>query len=700
MKLSKKVLASMAAVVLLSGGAAGNLAKAATLDADIMFGVAYYDEYMPYERLDKDMQMIKAANMNVIRIAESTWGTMEPRPGEFDFTHIDRVLEAAQKHDLKVIIGLPTYAIPAWMAHEHPEVLAVTPNGQNKYGPRQNMDITAPYYRERAEIMIRALMQHVKDNPQVIGYQIDNETKYYNVSSENVQAGFRDYLRNKFGTLERLNDVYGLNYWSNRINSWEEFPDVTGTINGSLAAAFDEYRRGLVTEFLQWEADLVNEYRSPEQFVTQNFDYEWRGYSFGVQPDVNQFDASKCLTVASVDIYHPTQSQLTGHEIGFGGDISRSLLNKNYYVMETEAQGFPAWTPYPGQLRLQAFSHIASGADGISYWHWHSLHNAAESYWKGVLSHDLEENPIYEEAATIGRDFNQWGDQIAHLTKNNKVAILVSNEALTASHKYPIGHTPWDETLQYNDVFRWFYDSLFNCNVECDILPPTTRDFSKYSMVVVPYLYSAPDELLRALDSYVYGGGNLVASFRTGVSDENVKIYQDTLPHALTDCFGASYQLFTVPQNVSLTGNSAFEGQQVDSWIELLVPKTARVVARYNEASRWGDYAAVTENSYGKGRAWYIGCHFDQSILQAYVPEMLKTAGIYESRNDLRFPIIQRSGVNKYGKNVYYYFNYSNDNQTLRHAYGKGKELTTNSRVSDGSQLSLEPWGMRIVVAD
>ena len=694
MKLSKKVVLSVTALSALMCGSFDNSVEAAKSKADIIFGVAYYDEYMPYERLEKDMQMIKNANMNVIRIAESTWGTMEPSPGNFDFHHIDRVLAAAQKYDLQVVVGLPTYAIPAWMAKSHPEVLAVTPNGQYKFGMRQNMDITAPYYRERAEIMIRALMAHVKDNPQVIGYQLDNETKYYNVAGENVQAGFKKYLQNKFGTVEKMDEVYGLNYWSNRINTWDEFPDVVGTglINGSLSAAFDEYRRSLVTDFLQWEADIVNEYKKPEQFVTQNFDYEWRGYSFGVQPDVDHFKASKCLTVAGVDIYHPTQSELTGHEIGFGGDISRSLLGKNYYVIETEAQGFPAWTPYPGQLRLQAFSHVASGADGISYWHWHSLHNAAESYWKGVLSHDLEVNPIYEEAATIGRDFNKWGDQIAHLKKNNKVAILVSNEALSASHKFPIGHTIWDETLPYNDVFRWIYDAMFNCNVECDILDPDTRDFSKYSLIVVPYLYSAPDSLLKSLDSYVKNGGNLVASFRTGVSDENVKIYQDTLPHALADCFGASYQLFTVPQNVTLTGNSAFEGQAVDNWMEMLVPKTAKVLARYNDKSNWGKYAAVTENNYGRGKAWYIGCHFSQSALENFIPTVLKSAGIYSSQNNLHFPIIQRSGVNQYGKNVYYFFNYSNDNQTLRYDYGKGKELTDDKQISSGTQLNLKAW--------
>ena len=223
MKLSKKVVLSLTALSALMCGSFDSSVEAAKSKADILFGVAYYDEYMPYERLEKDMQMIKAANMNTIRIAESTWGTMEPSPGNFDFHHIDRVLAAAQKYNLQVVVGLPTYAIPAWMAKSHPEVLAVTPTGQYKFGMRQNMDITAPYYRERAEIMIRALMAHVKDNPQVIGYQLDNETKYYNVVGENVQAGFKKYLQNKFGTVEKMDEVYGLNYWSNRINTWDEF---------------------------------------------------------------------------------------------------------------------------------------------------------------------------------------------------------------------------------------------------------------------------------------------------------------------------------------------------------------------------------------------------------------------------------------------------------------------------------------------
>ncbi|HEY9196797.1 MAG TPA: beta-galactosidase, partial [Mucilaginibacter sp.] len=318
----------------------------------LLYGVAYYDEYMPYERLDKDVKMMKEAGINVVRIAESTWSTEEPQDGVFDFSHIDRVLAAMQKGGIKVIIGTPTYAVPTWMVKKHPEILAITPSGQNQYGARQNMDITNKDYRFYAERIIRKMIEHVKDNPAVIGYQIDNETKSYGTSGPNVQAAFVQYMQGKYKTLDNINHIFGLDYWSNRINNWADFPSMNGTINGSLSSEFAKFQRQLVTDFLMWQSKLVKEYKRPDQFITQNFDLDWRGFSFGIQPDVDHFAAAHAVDIAGIDIYHPSQDHLTGAEISFGGDVARSMKGgKNYLLIETEAQGFSQWTPYPGQLR-------------------------------------------------------------------------------------------------------------------------------------------------------------------------------------------------------------------------------------------------------------------------------------------------------------------------------------------------------------
>ena len=450
----------------------------------ILFGAAYYEEYAPTDRLDEDIRMMKASNITVVRIAESTWGTLEPQEGVFDFSHVDRVLTAMDKAGIKVIVGTPTYAFPTWLARKHPDVLAITPQGPGIYGRRQNMDITNPNFRAAAERVIVALVDHVKDHPSVIGYQVDNETKSYDTSGPNVQAAFVKWMQARHPDLNKLNQDFGLDYWSNRINRWEDFPSVNGSINASLSAAFAEFQRGLVTEYLAWQASLIRQHDRPDQFLTQNFDLDWRGYSYGIQGDVNHFEASRALDVAGIDIYHPTQDHLTGTEIALGGDIARSMRGgQNYLVMETEAQGFPEWTPYPGQLRLQAFSHLASGANMLEYWHWSTTNNAAETYWRGLLSQDEKPNPTYDEAATIGKDLARLGPELVNMKKQNRIAIYVSNQALTAFNAFKFG---WTSRTTYNDVMRPFYDALYRMNEEVDFIDPTTADLSHYKLIVVP----------------------------------------------------------------------------------------------------------------------------------------------------------------------------------------------------------------------
>ena len=293
---------------------------------ELLYGAAYYDEYMPYDRLEKDVAMMKKAGINTVRIAESTWSTCEPQEGVFDFSHVIRVMDAMEEAEINVIIGTPTYAVPTWMVKAYPGVLAETVKGRGIYGARQIMDITHPVYRYHAERVIRKLMEVSAHRKCVIGFQLDNETKYYGTAGKNVQLSFVKYLREKFhNDLDAMNHEFGLDYWSNRINAWEDFPDVRGTINGSLGAEFAKYQRSLVEEFLGWQAEIVSEYKREDQFITHNLDFEWRGYSYGVQPDVNHFKCAKHLTIAGTDIYHPTQDHLSGAEIAFGGDLIRCL---------------------------------------------------------------------------------------------------------------------------------------------------------------------------------------------------------------------------------------------------------------------------------------------------------------------------------------------------------------------------------------
>lgn len=665
----------------------------------LLYGVAYYDEYMPCDRLEKDVEMMKAAGINLVRIAESTWSTCEPQEGVFDFSHVIRVLDAMEEAGISVIIGTPTYAVPTWMIKSYPDVLATTVKGRGIYGSRQIMDITHPVYRYYGERVIRKLMEISAHRKCVIGFQLDNETKYYGTAGKNVQEQFVKYLRTKFHEdLDELNREFGLDYWSNRINAWEDFPDVRGTINGSLGAEFEKFQRTLVDEYLQWQADIVREYAREDQFITHNFDFDWRGYSYGVQPAVNHFHASKVLTTAGVDIYHPTQDDLTGAEISFGGDSTRSLKKDNYFVLETEAQGFPQWVPYDGQLRLQAYSHIASGANMVEYWHWHSIHNSFETYWKGLLSHDFKENETYQAAKVIGKEFERIGRHLVNLKKKNKVAMLVSNEALTALDWFPVDGTCGKEgRLKYNDVVRFVYNELYKMNIECDFLWPASDNLEEYELLVIPALYTASDELLERINKYVEQGGHLFTTFKTAFANENLKVYADCQPHGLNKCLGVSYSHFTIPKNVRLSCEKFSNADRdVKNFMELLVPERAQVLASYDHYN-WKRFAAVTRNQYGKGSATYLGCWVSSSMLREILADTLKETNIARENLMEEFPIIIKKGINDLGKEIVYYLNYSSEEQKVTYSGEDAVELLENIPIQRGQVLTIGPWNLKIL---
>lgn len=664
----------------------------------LLFGAAYYDEYMPYDRIDKDMELLKEAGMNVIRIAESTWSTWEPEDGVFDFTHLHRMLDAAVEYGIKVIIGTPTYAIPAWLAQKYPAILSVTKNGQFLYGARQLIDITNPDFRRYAERIIRHLMEEVKDCPNVIGYQLDNETRSAGAAAPETQSLFVQQLKEKYPNINDLNREFGLNYWSNRIGKWEDFPDVRGTINGSLSAAYKHFLRGCITEFHHWQAAIVREYAKPGQFITHNFDFSWTGHSFGIHPEVDQFASAKCMDIAGVDIYHPSQEHLTGAEIAFGGSVARALKKDNYLVLETQSQGLLPWLPYPGQLRLQAYSHLASCANSIMYWNWHSIHNSFESYWKGILSHNLEPGAAYEELKEFGAEVHSIEKHLINLQKKCSAAIVIDNASLTGFEEFPVNTAAPDES-DYNHILRRFFDACYELNIECDMVS-VEDDFSKYPFLIVPALYSASEDTLRKIDSYVQNGGHLLLSFRSGFSDEELKIYHDGQPHLLTECIGATYDQFTRPENVSIRFHEKDgfdhvpETYAVSSWIELVHTTTAETWASY-EHPFWGKYAAVTHHSYGSGSATYLACFAAMPAIKEIIKRVCHLADIHIPAYS--FPLIHKCGYNDYGRLVHYYFNYSSSPTAFVYDGKAGLELIENCPVNAGEKLEIKPWDLKIV---
>src|SRR5580704_6556561 len=558
----------------------------------VLYGAAYYSEYMPYERLEKDVQLMEQAGINVVRLGESSWGLWEPQDGRFEYAWMDRVVDRMQKARIKVIMGTPTYSVPAWMYKEHPEIFIKRFDGQTiTFGLRQNTDLMNPTYRSYCERVIRKLLEHYKNNPDVIGWQIDNETSAGAAANKDVQAGFVSYLQKKFKTVDELNKVWLLNYWGQRLNDWSEIPPQEGIINPGWKLEWQRYQQWMTTDFLSWQAGFVNQYKRPDQFITHDL-------AGPPQRGVNERDISAPMDIMAVNPYHGTQDQFDGMGSSLPGDYTRSLKGTNYLVTETNAQtiGWDSkeqFPPYDGQLRLDVYTHLSTGANMVEYWHWHSIHNGQETYWKGVLAHDLEPNRAYEEVSRTAHELQRIGPEIVDLKRTNQVAILYSNDSY-----HGLEFMRFSDKVDYRTIMDQMYATLYRNNVGVDFVFPERSNFSDYKVILVPPLYVASDEVLGRLVEYLKGGGHLVMAFKSGFTNEFDTVRWTMAPGPLRQAAGFRYQEFSNLSKALALKDDPFKvgaENRVSDWADMLILEGADALAFYDHPF-FGKYPAITRN--------------------------------------------------------------------------------------------------------
>jgi len=696
-KTAKLAWISAFACAMAFGGPRANAQTRDAFRADrmdtVLYGVAYYPEYMPYDRLDQDVQLMQKAGITVARIGESSWGLWEPQDGKFAFAWMDRVVDKLHAAGIRIIMGTPTYSIPAWMYKEHPEIVVTRLGGQNLYyGLRQNTDLLNPTYRFYCERVIRKILEHYRSNPAIIGFQVDNETSSAGAANHDVQVGFEEYLKAKFHTIDELNKVWGLNYWGQRLNDWTELPPRDGIINPGWKLEWERYSQWLTTDFLAWQASLVNEYKRPDQFITHDF-------AGPPRPEVNELDVSRSLDIAAANPYHDTQDGFDGEVSSRVGDYMRSLKNTNYLITETNAEAIgwdskDQYPPYDGQLRLDAYTHAASGANMVEYWHWHSIHYGQETYWKGVLGHDLEPGRTYEEVSRTAHELQRIGPEIVDLQRKTQVAILHSDDSY-----YGIEFMKFSDRVNYRTIEQQMYRLLYRANIGVDFVFPEGANLSNYRVILVPPLYVASDAVLRKLAEYVRGGGNLVVAFKSGFCNEYSTVRWETAPGLLREAAGIHYQEFSsLAHHLALKDDpfQAGDDNRVTTWAEMLILDTAKALAYYDHPF-FGKYPAITENAFGKGTLTYEGTVLSDKLQSEVLRAVLHKAGLTGPDQNLPAPVRVKHGVNRKGKTLHYYLNYSSEPQRFAYEYGAGSEIFQQIAVSHGQSITLKPWDVAII---
>jgi beta-galactosidase len=343
---------------------------------------------------------------------------------------------------------------------------------------------------------------------------------------------------------------------------------------------------------------------------------------------------------------------------------------------------------------MNVYGHLADGANMVEYWHWHSLHYGQETYWKGLLSHDLEPNRVYNEASRVAHELQKIGPKLVNLRKQNDVAIFYSRDSY-----HGIRFMPFADQADYMTVLNQFHAALYRMNAGTDFVTPETPDLARYKVIVVPPLYVASDATLKRLVEYVRGGGHLVLTFKSGFTNEYDTVRDTMAPGPLREAAGFHYQEFSnLAAPLPLKGDPFQAGSEnrVSAWAEMIIPGTAKPLAYYDHPF-FGKYPAITRNAFGKGTVTFEGTVLSDGLQGKVLLDVLKLAGLTGPDQQLPEKVTVKHGTGNSGRRIHYYFNYSGAELRFTYPYAAGTDLLTGKAIGGSAPVSLAPWDLVIV---
>jgi len=594
--------------------------KATSPDRKLHLGTAYYPEQWPEERWAEDIRLMKEAGFTVARMAEFAWSTLEPSAGTFNFAWLDRAIDRLASAGIVSVLGTPTAAPPAWLTHASPDALLVNENGQRaQHGNRCHYCPTSPGMLAASRRIVEAMAQHFGKNPNVVGWQTDNElcrTCY----CERCRDLFQNYIKDKYGTLDSLNQHWSTAYWSQTYFVWEQIPVPIGNHNPGLMLEWKRFVNKANCDFQKMQVDILHEHLSEGVWITHNFIGGFGGF--------DHYKMSVDLDMASWDYYVGT-----GHhdylEKGVLHDFIRGFKRKNYWIMETQP-GAVNWSSVNNSLnkwegRAMAWQAVAHGADAILYWQWRSALGGQEQYHGTLVDPSGKPRPFYSEVQAIGREFAKVSDLLAGSTVKATVAILNDYDS-----SWSIDIQRHHKDFNYTAYLNHFARPLAALGVPLDVIS-ADEPLDGYRLVFAPALILLDEQRVQNLKTFVNRGGHLVLTARCGMKDRTNALLPSRQPGPLTELAGVEVEeYFALDENVPVSGR-IFNGT-AGIWaerIKILDENATAPIARYQATNGWlEEQPAITVRVSKNSMIYYVGAWLDAHSQAALIKHILKNAAI------------------------------------------------------------------------
>ncbi|MCB4870917.1 beta-galactosidase [Bifidobacterium pseudocatenulatum] len=665
----------------------------------IWYGGDYNPDQWPEEVWDDDVRLMKKAGVNLVSVGIFSWAKIETSEGVYDFDWLDRIIDKLGEAGVAVDLASATASPPMWLTQAHPEVLWKDYRGDVcQPGARQHWRPTSPVFREYALKLCRAMAEHYKGNPYVVAWHVSNEYGCHNRFdySEDAEHAFQQWCEERYGTIDAVNDAWGTAFWAQRMNDFSEIvpPRFIGDgnfMNPGKLLDFKRFSSDALKAFYIAERDTLAEI-TPDLPLTTNFMVSASGSVLDYDDWGDEVDF-----VSNDHYFIPGEAHLD--ELAFSASLVDGVARKDPWFLMEHSTSAVNWREInyrkePGQLVRDSLAHVAMGADAVCYFQWRQSKAGAEKFHSAMVPHAGEDSAVFRDVCELGADLNKLSDEgiLGSRLAKSRVAVVFDYESEWATEHTA---TPTQHVHHVDEPLAWFR-ALADQGVTADVVP-VHGAWDDYEMVVLPSVYLLSEETTRRVRDYVVGGGRLVVTYYTGISDEKDHVWLGGYPGSIRDVVGVRVEEFMpmgddftgVPDRLELS-NGAVAHDIAD--VIGSVDGTATVLETFKDDPWTGmDGApAIVAHTFGEGRSVYVGARLGRDGIALSLPEILDSLGMAEAGgNDGRVLHVEREGAN----GSRFVFSFNRTHETVRVPV-EGEVVVSSFADVDGETASIKPNGV------
>lgn len=660
----------------------------------IFYGGDYNPEQWPQEIWQEDVQLMKEAGVNLITLGVFSWANLEPRPGVYNFEWFDKIISMLHENEIELCLATATASPPPWLANRYPESLPVNADGIKLWpGGRQAYCLHSVAYRESVQKLVRQIAERYGNHPALKIWHINNEygCHTYECFCDVSAQAFREWLQERYQTMDALNDAWATSFWSQRYDDWGEInpPRRAPTFaNPTQQLDWRRFSSDSLLDLMNMEKTILREV-TPDVPVTTNF--------LGFSKPTDYWKWSKHEDVISMDAYpDPAADPLIGGgEFAMQSDFMRSVGQGKPWILMEQTPSAVNWRlqnvpKRPGQMRLWSLQSVIRGAGAIMFFQWRASKAGAEKFHSGMVQHGgTAKSRVWDEVSRLGGDLKRLSPLLKSRVKAD-VAIMLDWESWWALE---VDSKP-SMDIKFQEQLAHHFGPLYCSNITTDFVHPSS-DLSRYKLIVIPNLYLVHAEHAESITRYVEHGGTVVMSFFSGIVNEHDHIWLGGYPAPFRKMLGLTVEEF-VPFMPGQTSAVDLDGPEASCslWADVIHLEGAQELGTFTHEFYSGK-PALTRNQFGKGVAYYLGTRFPMETMQKIFEQIYAEADVSAV---LSVPLGVEVVLRESDDGSYLcLLNHTSEPVTVNLGDYRGEDLITGQMLD--AEITIETYGVRIVAA-